>query len=280
MLVQPGEATHSANPAIEVSRLSGVVGAEVADLDLAGPDIANWRDSILELLAEYGVVIFPRQSLTQTQFRTFASVIGNLAVPETLSSAEGVEDNIQVLSTSNGAGYRSDIWHADDTPNENPTRFTFVHMQQIPPAGGDTMWSSQIAAFKALSPSMQRWLRGLTARHSNSIVKLSESRLKSADHPVVCTHPLSGRPSLFVNSLFTQRINELNETESNALLTFLFEHAATIEFTCRWHWNVGDVAVWENHFVQHYAVHDYGDWERKIHRLKAQPERPIPAPIG
>jgi taurine dioxygenase len=237
--------------------------------------MSAWNSTIIDLLDHYGVVIFTGQSLTPGQYRDFAGTIGDVWKTDTTPGAatlakEGSEKDIQVLSTANGLAYRTDIWHSDDTPSEEPTRYTFLHMQQMPRVGGDTMWSSQTAAFDALSTTMQGWLTGLTARHSNNTSRLPGNQVKGADHPVVIVHPKTGRRSLFVNPLSTERIHELSDEESANLLNFLYAHAVRSEFTCRWHWTVGDIAIWDNHFVQHYAIHDYGDDLRTIHRLKAQ----------
>ena len=163
--------------------------------------------------------------------------------------------------------------------------------KQMPPAGGDTLWSSSLAAYEALSQPLKRQLEGLTAEHS--VVKSFPAGRWGADpahkeryeravakhppvtHPVVRTHPVSGRKALFVNDGFTTRIHELGARESEALLAFLFTHAARPEFTLRWRWNVDDLAFWDNRITQHYAVADYLPQRRIMHRATVIGDRPF-----
>ena len=134
------------------------------------------------------------------------------------------------------------------------------------------MWSSQHVAFETLSAPMQAFLETLTAWHQHPI-----DATIGADHPLVCRHPATGRNALFCNPTFTQKINELDPTESSAVLAMLYAHAARPEFSCRWRWNAGDVAIWDNHFVLHYALGDFGAASRKIHRIEIEGEPPVAA---
>jgi taurine dioxygenase len=137
------------------------------------------------------------------------------------------------------------------------------------------MWSSQVVAYERLSSPLRELLMGMTARH-----EISVAADRSSVHPVVCTHPVTGKMALFINSVFTRRICELGESESDSMLAFLNGHAVQPEWVCRWHWSVGDLAVWDNHFVQHYAINDYGPSARRIHRIEIEGQPPIPASPG
>ena len=179
---------------------------------------------------------------------------------------------ICVLSTDNQLAYASSLWHSDVTWAERPPKYSILHMQVSPAVGGDTMWSSQHVAFETLSAPMQAFLESLTAHHQHPI----DAGI-GADHPLVCRHPVTGRKALFCNRTFTEKINELEPHESTAVLAMLYAHAARPEFSCRWRWTNGDVAIWDNHFVQHYALGDFGAAARKIHRIEIEGEPPIPA---
>jgi taurine dioxygenase len=214
-------------------------------------------------------------TLDPAQHRAFASIFGEFNPPELIASlADDGYPEVGVISTDNGLAAGTHEWHADVTWMEEPVRFSSLHMQVSPPHGGDTMWSSQVAAYDALSDRMKAHLEGLTAHHSAS---LSRPEL-SAQHPVVTRHPLTYRRSLFTNNLFTRSVNHMDPLESKALLSFLAAHSTRPEFTCRWQWHTGDLAIWDNHYVQHYAVGDYTAG-RKIHRIEVRREAP-PATVG
>jgi taurine dioxygenase len=198
---------------------------------------------------------------------------------------------IMVIDTHGGFLPDNDNWHTDVTFSPTPPLAGILAAKLLPSVGGDTLWSSNLAAYDALSAPMKRLLEGLTAEHS--VVKsfpagrwgtdpLFKERYDRAvakhppvTHPVVRTHPVSGRKSLFVNEGFTMRIHEVSERESDALLTFLFAHAARPEFTLRWRWSVDDVAFWDNRITHHYAVSDYLPERRVMHRATVIGDRPF-----
>ena len=205
---------------------------------------------------------------------------------------------ILVIDTSKDFLPDNDNWHTDVTFTETPPLAGILSAKQLPSLGGDTLWSSNLAAFDALSAPMQHFLSGLTAEHS--VVKSFPADRWGADpaykeryeravakhppvtHPVVRTHPVSGRPGLFVNEGFTTRIHELSQRESDALLAFLYAHAARPEFTLRWRWRVADVAFWDNRDTQHYAVADYLPERRIMYRATVVGDRPVgplPSPV-
>ena len=255
--------------------VAGNVGAVAVEPPPLGAFLPDEIGQIKQALAEHGVVFIRSGTLDVSAHFAFASQFGTVSRPSALIASladEGYPD-VGVISTDNGLAYSSDRWHSDVTWSDEPSSYSILHMQVTPPAGGDTMWSSQLAAFDALSEPTKRYLSGLTGHHN------PPGRPEiAADHPVVCVHPLSGKPSLFVNGLFTTRINELSEGESEAVLAFLARHSTQPEFTCRWTWQPGDVAIWDNHFVQHYALGDYHPAARRIHRIEICGSPPIPAP--
>ena len=217
----------------------------------------------------------PRQDIGPAEHVALANALGEIKLPpdyfpETLREMGFPE--IGVISTENQLAYLTDLWHTDVTWLPNPPRYSILHMKQPPPAGGDTLWSSQYAAYEWLSEPMQQFLEHLTACH-----QLPGDPDRASNHPVVCRNPASGRKALFVNSVFTTRINGLTDGESAALLSYLNAHTVRPEFICRWRWTEGDVAIWDNHYVQHYAVADYRPHARRIHRIEVVGEPPIAA---
>jgi taurine dioxygenase len=256
--------------------IAGRVGLEIQGADLArelGPEAV---EGLHQLVARYGVVIFTDQHVREYDHLRLARQLGVPKLPPDYlpSLAASGFPEISVISTDNGFAAMTDQWHTDVTWLPNPPRYSILHMQDAPAAGGDTMWASQIVACERLSGSMRRFLVSLTAAHGLPI-----GGGPSATHPVICRHPLTGGHGLFVNSTFTRRICELTSDESNAVLQFLFVHSTAPEGVCRWRWSNGDIAIWDNHFVQHYAINDYGPAKRAIHRIEIVGEPPQPADV-
>ncbi|MEK1904358.1 MAG: taurine dioxygenase, partial [Pseudomonas sp.] len=183
------------------------------------------------------------------------------------------------------------IWHTDVTFLPTPALGAVLSAKQLPAYGGDTLWASSSAAFEALSKPLQKLLDGLTASHDftrsfplerfgntpEALARYHEVQRQHppVNHPVVRTHPVTGRKGLFVNEGFTSRINELELTESDALLRFLFAHSTRPEFTIRWRWQENDVAFWDNRITQHYAVDDYRPARRVMHRATILGDVPV-----
>ena len=177
-----------------------------------------------------------------------------------------------------------DKWHTDVSCDERPPYASILHMTVVPPSGGDTLFSSMYAAYDALSEPMKQFLAPLTATHDgapNYADRARRNRETSSDrvdpnavHPVIATHPKTGRKTIYVNSVFTTRINELAEDESKAVLEFLFAHVMRPELQCRFHWRRNSVAFWDNRAVQHYAVWDYYPHVRSGLRVTIRGDRP------
>jgi taurine dioxygenase len=176
-------------------------------------------------------------------------------------------------------------WHTDVSCDEEPPLATMLQIHELPPAGGDTLFASMFAALETLSAPMQTFLSGLTATHasehiyrgrySDRGVDDSNRVYPSAVHPVVRTHPDSGRRALYVNPSFTTRINELEADESRALLDYLYRHQQRAEFQVRFRWSENAIALWDNRSTQHFALWDYWPAERKGHRVTIRGERPF-----
>lgn len=275
---------------LNIEPLSPALGAVVSGVRLADPldDAAQRR--IEQALLDHQVLFFRDQPLTPTQQATFAARFGDLHIhPIYPNSPEQRE--VIVLDTAVTDVRDNAIWHTDVTFLETPALGAVLAAKQLPPYGGDTLWASGIAAFEALSKPLQQLLDGLTATHDISksfpqerfgatdadLARLEEARRKNPprSHPVIRTHPVTGRKALFVSDGFTTRINELEPAESRAILDLLFAHFARPEFTVRWRWKENDVAFWDNRVTQHYAVDDYRPQRRVMHRATILGDKPF-----
>lgn len=211
-------------------------------------------------LVEYQLLIFPRQTLSEAQHIAFASRFG---LPEIHPTREAAEDypEIFVIDTADGAP-TAEWWHTDMTALPAPPLGSILHMQISPESGGDTEWASQTAAYEHLPADIRKRIEGLRAVHK----AWWDPEMQSV-HPVVRKHPESGRRSLFVNGIFTERILDLSEAESDDLLQYLYAHSTEERFTLRHGWQPGDVAFWDNRSTQHRVNNDFGEARRRIHRV-------------
>ena len=286
-----GNPWHDDNPMeITVSRLTPALGAIVEGVPLAEELPSQAIQHLSDLLVEHQILFFRASPLTPHQQCRFAARFGELHVHPIYPVLPELPE-IMVLDTHAGFLPDNDNWHTDVTFSETPPLAGILAAKQLPSVGGDTLWSSNLAAYEALSPPLQRMLEGLTAEHS--VVKSFPSGRWGADpafkeryeravakhppvvHPVVRTHPVSGRKSLFVNEGFTTRILELSPRESDSLLAFLFSQTGRPEFILRWQWHMDDIAFWDNRITQHYAVADYLPQRRIMHRATVMGDRPF-----
>jgi taurine dioxygenase len=180
------------------------------------------------------------------------------------------------------------VWHADTIYQERPPLGTLLLARELPPYGGDTIFANQYLAYEALSPGMQRLLEGLVAVNSSAkadVTRTREDRIADhgsegarkvlvAEHPAVRTHPETGRKALYVNAAHTLRFRDLSEEESAPLLDYLFRHQVRPEFTCRFTWQPGSLAFWDNRAVQHNPVNDYHGFRRLMHRITLAGDAP------
>ncbi len=266
---------------LNITPISTALGAIVGGIDLSQPLGNAEQQAIEHALLEHQVLFFRAQPLTPQQQAGFAARFGDLHIhPIFPNVAEQPE--ILVLDTAVTDVADNAIWHTDVTFLPTPALGSVLAAKQLPAYGGDTLWASGFAAFETLSKPMQRLLDGLTATHDFTrsfplerfgttpadLQRWEDTRRQypPLSHPVVRTHPVSGRKALFVNEGFTSRINELTASESTALLSYLFAHATRPEFTIRWRWQENDVAFWDNRVTQHYAVDDYRPQRRVMHR--------------
>jgi taurine dioxygenase len=277
-------------PTVTISRLTRALGAVVDGITLSEQLPEATIGQLADWLVEHQVLFFRGQPLSPQQQCGFAARFGELHIHPIYPVLPELPQ-IMVIDTHGDFLPDNDNWHTDVTFTQTPPLAGLLAAKQLPRVGGDTLWSSNLAAYEALSAPMKAMLQGLTAEHS--VVKSFPAGRWGADpafkeryeravakhppvtHPVVRTHPVSGRKALFVNEGFTTHINELEPRESEALLAFLFAHAGRPEFTLRWHWSVNDVAFWDNRITQHYAVADYLPERRIMHRATVIGDRPF-----
>jgi taurine dioxygenase len=273
-------------PEIAVAPLTTVLGAEVSGVDLASPLDASAIAAIRDALLEHKVLLFRKQSLDPTTQARLASRFGELTPAHPVEPS--VEGHPEILSLDSDDGARADVWHSDLTFQESPPLGAMLHAVVVPDVGGDTIWADMAAAYEALSPALRDFLTALTATHSAAKAggyfaardtggdkAAATAAAVPAHHPVIRAHPETGRPSLFVNPLFTTKIDGLRRAESDALLDLLYEIATRPEHQMRWHWSAGDVAFWDNRCTMHYALLDYGKERRRMERVALEGDRPV-----
>ena len=272
---------------IEVRPVAGAIGAEIfgADLreDLADDVVSEIRQALLDNL----VIFFREQDISDDDLARFGRRFGDLAAlpphrqvpgkfPELLIVEKKPEDTMNF-------GWE---WHSDTSHLEIPSLGSILVAKVVPPVGGDTFFSNQYMAYDALSDGMKKMLEGLRAVHSNGRIfrTLAEGGTPprgtegvSADwaemwatHPVVRTHPETGRKALYVNEMHTERLEDMTVEESQPLLQFLYEHSCRPELTCRFQWRVGSIAFWDNRCAQHLALNDYQGHHRLMHRVQVK----------
>ena len=273
-----------------IEPVTGALGAEIRGLDLSlaldDQTVAELREAFLQ----NHVLFFRDQTLTPDQQIAFGRRFGTLG---THPYVEAQPDHPEVLDIITEPDDRVNFgggWHCDVTFLERPDLGSILYGVEIPAVGGDTLFANQHAAYEALSDTMKAMLHGLTAVHSAAIqysgsgyslqsqamgTKAEEDAAASAvEHPVVRTHPETGRKALFVNRAHTSHIKGMRKRESKALLEFLYAHAVEESFTCRFRWTPGSLAMWDNRSVQHYALHDYKGERRHVRRITIEGGRP------
>ncbi len=266
---------------IEVHRIAGALGAEVSGVDLARPladdDVAALRRAWLEHL----VLFFRDQPLSPAQFLAFAQRLGTPIDYPYLKGLEGFPQVTEVKKLEHERVNFGGIWHSDTTYLERPPMASLLIARELPPYGGDTLFANMYLAYERVSERMRQLLDGLTAVNSSAKAdasKTREDRIRTdgrddaraelfAEHPVVRTHPETGRKALYVNPGHTVRFGGMTEEESQPLLEFLFRHQVRPEHTCRFVWRPGSIALWDNRCAQHNPVNDYHGFRRVMHRI-------------
>lgn len=260
---------------LEIRSLTPAIGAEIFGVDLGAPDIADHIPAIRSALLAHKVIFFRDQHISAEQHIAFARHFGDLEIhPATPKD----QPNPEILRIAHGPDSRGteNAWHSDVTWRERPSLGSILRAIEVPEVGGDTLFADMHLAFQTLSAEMQRFVRGLNAVHD--IARVFAGRLgKTADdlrakyppqtHPVVRTHPETGAPTLYVNTAFTSHIEGLSASESATLLAHLYATASNPEIQCRFRWQPGSIAFWDNRASQHFAASDYYPARRVMERV-------------
>jgi len=262
---------------LAITPTTGGCGADI-DLDLSQPqEDWVWRD-IRHAIDEHGVVFFRDQHLDSTQYASVARRFGKPIVPtsDIIPALPGSQEIAEVRKEPGQTKNIGGSWHTDQAFRPRPYWGTMLLAREVPEFGGDTAFISMYAAYEALSDGLKRTLSGLRGVHSNAAVQARAANGKPAQpdaiHPVVVRHPGSGKSLLYVNPGYTVRFEGWTEQESKPLLTYLFAHAQRPEFGCRFRWQEGSLAFWDNYSTWHYAVNDYHGDRRLMHRIVVESE--------
>jgi taurine dioxygenase len=280
---------------LQLRPIAGALGAEIAGVDLARPLSEEQFAEIRRAFLEHLVIFFRDQALTPEQHTEFSARFGGLSRMPYVKALDDHPDIIAVLKEADEQKISvfGGAWHSDFSFLEEPPLGSVLYALEVPPYGGDTLWSNMYAAYDALSEGMKRLLDGLVAQHSGHVygmdavpadLRTSRSIAISRNnpeadiergHPVVRIHPETGRKALFVNPIYTTRFAGMSAAESKPLLEFLYAHATRPEFTCRFRWRTGSLAVWDNRCAMHYAINDYDGRRRLMHRTTIAGDRPF-----
>jgi len=274
---------------MQVRQLAGALGAEISGVDLTRGVSAALASALREVFLLHQVIVLRGQPLTADGFMRFAQAMGTPVEYPFVKGIAGHPHIIEVKKLAHETVNFGGIWHSDTTYLAQPPMGSMLLAREVPPYGGDTLFASQYAAYEALSDTMKRLLQGLRGISTSAkadVSKTREDRLKSdgkkdgprshtSSHPVVRTHPETGRKALFVNIAHTAGIEGLTDAESAPLLAFLFAHQVKPEFTCRVVWEPHTLTFWDNRCVQHNPVNDYHGHQRLMHRITLQGDTPI-----
>lgn len=260
------------------------IGAVVHDIDLADIGIESVRAELRKALVEFQVLFFRNQNLTPEQHIAFAKVFGDPDKAKAFFPRHEIHNVIEVLeSRAGGNRFGTDQWHTDITFVANPPTGTVLYSRVAPLSGGDTAWASGTAVYESLPPALRVYLEELEAIHSfehsgwppyferlpdgEAVYRKARADHPPVVHPVIRTHPVTGKKTVYVSPNFTDRIKGLPRQESDALLAFLFARFQRPEFQARLRWEKDTVAVWDNRATVHYGVSDYSDQHRLLHRV-------------
>ena len=279
--------------AFRVEPVAGALGAQIHGVDLALPLSGETLQAVRDALHEYLVIFFRDQDLTAEQHRAFARRLGPLESHPYVAGLAEHPDIIEIVKEPEETHNFGSGWHADLTFLEQPPGGAVLYARAMPPVGGDTMFANMVLAYETLSHGMRRMLEGLSARHASGEPELYASEFRGMRergatdaieqvHPVVRTHPVTGRKAIFVNPVFTRRFETMTMEESAPVLRYLHEHATRPEFTFRFRWSPRTLLIWDNRVVLHNALNDdFGaarsgtGFRRVLHRATLAGERPM-----
>ena len=273
---------------IEIQPIAGAIGAEIFGIDLTAPLDDDTVAAIRRAWLDHLVIFFRDQDLPPPRLLALARRFGEPIEYPFVKGIEGFPEITPVIKLENERVNFGGLWHSDTTYLDTPPMGTMLVAREVPPYGGDTLFANMYLAYESLSPGMRRLLDGLVAVNSSGkadVTKTREDRMRDgarsdaraeyeALHPVVRTHPETGRKALYINGGHTVRFKDMTEEESAPLLRFLFMHQTRPEFTCRFRWEVGSLALWDNRCAQHNPINDYHGFRRVMHRVTLAGDKP------
>ncbi len=280
---------------VAISPVAGALGAEITGIDLSRALDNAASAAIHRAFRDHLVLFFRDQRLTPEQQMDFTRLFGPLAVTPFVKPMDGYPYVVKVLKEAEERSISTfgNSWHSDFTSEPAPPLGSVLYALEVPDHGGDTMFANMYAAYDTLSPGMKRMLDGMKAIHvgkpygtkygppktmkTSTSIAIERNRPEAdaeVAHPVVRTHPATGRKALFVNPIYTLRFADMTEEESRPLLDYLYAHAVRPEFTCRFRWTKGALALWDNRCTLHYAVNDYDGARRLMHRTMIAGDAP------
>lgn len=275
---------------MEIRPLGGALGAEIAGIDIRSAGDRE-IESIYEALVEHEVVFFRETQIDDAGHMEFAARFGDVSVFPMSKMMGETEPTFQVIRDTQESPPSTDYWHTDVTWTPEPPKAAFLRATTVPATGGDTMWGSMTTAYEALSDQMKAFFDGLTVRHDNeSFIRGMERKLGTEAaapiaaklrefyppvvHPLVRTHPDSGKKALLFGGGFMREIVELTDAESQSVLAFLARHIDHPTFHARWRWNEGDLAIWDERSTVHRGLSDHFPQEREVRRCVVDGDRP------
>jgi taurine dioxygenase len=262
----------------EATPMTPVIGAEIEGINLGTSLDDQQIKDLHDALLQYQVIFFRDQHMSMDQHKDLGRYFGTLHCHPSIPGPEG-HPEILILHSDEKVHMAASAWHSDVSCDQVPNLGSILYGKVVPKAGGDTCWSSMYAAYDGLSDAMQDFLSGLTGIHESAHVyaklKGSVENYPTAEHPIIRTHPETGRQSIYVNSIFTTGIKELNKAEERCVLDFLFRHIETPEFQVRFHWQENSVAFWDNRCTQHRATADFFPQTRTMQRVTINGDQPF-----
>jgi len=274
---------------MDIKLLSGALGAEISGIDLKDTSLENFK-KINKLLLEHKVIFFRNQNITAKEQLALGKHFGPLEKHVYVKGREDYPEIVRIIKKPNEKNQWGENWHSDVSYNVKPTKAVILRSIKIPPVGGDTMFANMELAWETLDENIKEKIRGKKAVHSSlggafftqnyeAMESNGNNKEYSNEHPIVRTHPETGKKILFVNWTYTKKIIGLEKKESDEILDKIFEHQARLDLTCRFRWTENAVAIWDNRSVQHYAISDFFPGrglghERIMDRIAIEGDRP------
>lgn len=273
---------------IEATPISGALGAEISGIDLSQQLDDETVNAIRQALLDHLVIFFRGQDISPGQHLAFARKFGDVVEYPLVNGLDDYPKIIPVQKLEHETVNFGGLWHSDTTYLELPPMGAILCARELPPVGGDTLFANMYMAYDTLSDGMKDLLSGLVGVNSSAkpdVVLTRKERIKTkrgadeepliAEHPVIRTHPETGRKALYVNFGHTVNFRGMTEQESTPILNYLFAHQTRPEFTCRFQWTPGSIAFWDNRATQHNPINDYQEQRRIMHRITLAGDRPV-----